>query len=577
MNRIIQTMLSVVAGILLMTCLNGCKQDHLTLNTSGVVNAYSYLKQNDQFSLFKQIVDKAGYASFLDTYGTYTVFAPNNDGVNAYLKSTGKAGIANIDAATAKSLVSMSIIADTIGTQYFTDGKIRTPSTSGQYIITGAKNVNGVTKTLINRQAFLVQGNIKVGNGLIHVIDNMLVPAALNLAQTIEQNPKFSIFTAALKATGLYDSLTIDPAVNGVVSRRYQTVIAESDSVLAAANIPSFDALKAKYSKTGNPLRNPADSLWLFVAYHIWPELSYQSDIAISTSHTTLAPLEITTSELDGDTIKLNNDTFNGVLEPGQLLDRVNGDVSATNGVVQSVLGHYAIKVRSPSPVYYDVADQPEIRRTPGLYRVPGASHPFTGTQLSNIQGVGSSKFFEWDYKVIGAVPAASDWWYNGDWLQFGVRFRLANGGSTALPGSIITTPVIVKGRYKIWVDYQRGVAYRINVSFDGQPLPNTLNNGDGLNEAESEGQAEVRGFKSYSGSPATGTTNTSQGYNGYVGRLLGVVDIPTTDHHKLDFESQQGSGGTGLWLMDAIEFRPVDMDQLYPKLGRNGELIPRP
>ena len=40
----------------------------------------SYMKQTpDRYSLFTQIVEKAGYGSFLDAYGAYTLFLPTND------------------------------------------------------------------------------------------------------------------------------------------------------------------------------------------------------------------------------------------------------------------------------------------------------------------------------------------------------------------------------------------------------------------------------------------------------------------------------------------------------------------
>jgi uncharacterized surface protein with fasciclin (FAS1) repeats len=565
-------MLLIASGIILIACLNSCKREHLTLNTTSTVNMYDYLQQNSQFSLFKQIVDKAGYASFLNTYGTYTLFVPNNDGVNKYLKATGKASVDAIDAATAKGLVGITLIADTLSTQYFSDGKLRTPSTLGQYLITGAVNAAGVTNITINKQANLVTGNIKVGNGVVHVIDNVLVPAALTLAQTVEQNPKFSIFTAALKATGFYDTLNVASATNSSVNRKYLTLIAESDSVLKAAGFADYNAVKTRYSTKGDP-KNHADSLWLFVAYHVWPELSYFSDIANSDSHGTLAPLEVTTSQLIGQNILLNNDTFNGVLEPGQQLDRPNSDVSANNGVMHRALGNYTIKVRSPSPVYFDVANQPEIVRTPGLYKQPSKTLNFNIGTLSGVTMVGGgSAGYGVTYNTEPATPTPGDYFYGNDYLLFSQRFRTGGNGLNSVE---FRTPVIVKGRYKIWVDYKRQSSQTVPVTFDGVALPNTFNPADGLNEAETERQAEARGFKSYSDSPPTGSTNSSAGYNNHVGRLLGVVDIATTDHHSIKFTATAGTGSATVLWMDVIEFRPIDMDQLHPRLGHNGNLVP--
>jgi uncharacterized surface protein with fasciclin (FAS1) repeats len=572
-NSIKQVMLMVASGIILLACLSSCKREHINYNTTSTVNMYDYLAQNPaKFSLFKQIVDKAGYTSFLNTYGTYTLFAPTNDGVNAYLKAQGKANIDAIDAATAKGLVSIALIADTIGSQFFSDGKLRTPTTIGQYLITGSVTKNGIASTVINKQANLITANVLVGNGIVHIIDNVLMPATITLAKTIEQNSKYSIFTAALKATGFYDSINVASADNPDLKRKYLTVIGETDSVFKAAGIADYNALKAKYSTKGDPT-NHADSLWLFVGYHIWSELSYLSDIAVLNSHATLAPLEITTSQLVGSSVLLNNDTFNGVLEPGQQLYRPNSDVSANNGVFHSSLANYTIKVRFPSPVYFDVCAQPEIIRTPGLYR-SGKSLPFVLGTLSNVYMEGQGGAGNGIVYVSDVTPFAAsnnNYYYNGDHLEANSRWRVGSNGLHVLE---FTTPVIVKGTYKIWIDYKQNNAGTVSpVYFDGASLPNTWNNADALNGNETDAQAESRGYKSYSDAPVTTTLNNA--YYGFVGRFMGIVTIKTTDHHKIRMETTANSNGNPVLALDVIEFRPVNMDQVHPRLGRNGNLVP--
>jgi uncharacterized surface protein with fasciclin (FAS1) repeats len=569
-NGIKTLVLPIVSLVVLVSGLNSCKRDYLVLSTTSTVNMYTYLQQNaDQFSLFTKIVDKAGYASFLNTYGTYTLFAPNNAGVTAYLKANKLANVDALDAATAKSLVGISLIADTLSTQYFSDGKLRTPSTIGQYLITGNAIVNGLSTTTINKQANLVKGNILVGNGIIHIIDYVLSPAVLTLAQTIEQNPKYSIFTAALKATGFYDTLNVAASANTNLARKYLTVIAETDSVIKAAGFADYNALKTRYSTKGDPT-NHADSLWLFVGYHIWPELSYVSDIAVLTSHQTLAPLEITTSQLVGTNVLLNNDTFNGILEPGKQLYRPTSDVSATNGVLHNVLGNYTIKIRFPSPVYFDLGEQTEIIKTPGLFRGISKTQIFQPGTISGITTTGSANYYV-TYLTEPSPPSTADYYYNNDWLNVGLRFRTGSNGANSVE---FLTPVIVKGTYKIWVDYKRfGTGQIIPAFFDGVSLPNTFNNSDPLNGNETDAQAESRGFKSYSESPVT--TSLTNAYNGHVGRLLGIVNIKTTDHHKIKFVGTAGTGTAAQLLLDVIEFRPVDMDQVHPRLGRNGNLVP--
>src|SRR6185295_19208223 len=145
-------------------------------------------------------------------------------------------------------------------------------------------------------------------------------------------------------------------------TRRFLTVFAETNKALADSGITSYAALKAKYSNTGNPL-NANDSLHLYVAYHILTDARYIADVVSTASLPTLAPLEVITPKLEGETVLLNDIIFNGVHEPGIQLDRSLSDVTASNGVVHQAKAHFTVKIRVPVRVDFDVADQPELRK----------------------------------------------------------------------------------------------------------------------------------------------------------------------------------------------------------------------
>ena len=558
---------TVILGILSIVGFNSCKREHITYSTTSDVNMYSYLEQNpDQFSMFKQIVDKAGFSTFINTYGTYTLFAPNNTGVTAYLKASGKASVDNIDEATAKKIVSISLIADTINTQLFTDGKMRAPTTSGQFLITGANNVGGVSSITINRQANVVKGNVRLGNGIVHVIDNVLLPAEQTLAKMVEQNPNYSIFSEALKATGFYDSLNVAATAATNPSRKFLTLIAQTNAVFNAAGIADFNALKAKYSTKGNP-KDPADSLYLFVAYRVFPELSYLSDVVAASSHPTLAPLEVTTSMLDGEKVLLNNDYFNGILEPGVVLDRTLSDNSASNGVLHSSAANYKIKVRKPTAVYFDFGDQPEIRRSPGLYRGISKTQNYEPGELSEVTWINqrTQGFQLFTYRTEPAVPNAGEFFYGNDYVYFGLRFQPStSGGMSQIE---FKTPLLVRGRYKVWIDWRRDAGNSpIVVSFDGQALPNTFFPSEIVADNQSDALLESKFLKRYSESPVTANSN------GHVSKMVGIINVTTTDRHFIRFNA---TGSVAKQIpMDCVEFRPVDMaSQILPKLGRDGTL----
>src|SRR5215203_559247 len=367
MNNFFYKMLLIFVGLSAIISYNSCKKVDIVTSTTTDVNIYEYLaKKPDTFSELTKIIDRVGYSGFLNAYGSYTLFAPTDDAVKAYLQQVNKTSIEQIDLNELKNLVKFHLIEDTLTTNSFKDGKLPKITMLGQYLLTGVTNQNGVSKYSVNRQASVVQSNIITGNGIIQVIDQVLKPATLTVAKMIEQNPAYSIFTEALKETGFYDSLNV--VNNPDTTRRFLTVFAETNKALQDSAINSYSALKSKYSQTGNP-KNPSDSLYLYVAYHINPNANYLADIVTTSSLTTLAPLEVLTPKLDEQAVLLNDLDFNGVHEKGILLDRSTSDNSATNGVLHTATAHFAIKNRLPTPVYWDVADFPEVRKLPSVFR----------------------------------------------------------------------------------------------------------------------------------------------------------------------------------------------------------------
>lgn len=556
----ILTTATLFVFVLLLSTMVACKKEKIILQTSEDVSIAAYFdKYPDQFSEFAKILKGADAASSLNAYGMYTIFAPTNEGVKAYLQKKGKSAVEDFSREELRDLVSFHLIEDTIGTTDFTDGKLPRLTFYGQYLITGVSSTNGSSSIRINRQANLVQGNILANNGLIHAIDNVLEPAVQTVAELVDDNPDFSIFAQALRETGWYEKLDILPQDNPDPdsTRRWLTVIAEPNNVLADAGYPSYEALKAHFSNTGNP-SNPEDSLYLFVAYHILPDARYLADIVSRTSHPTRAPLEVITTKSLNQVILINDDVFNGVHEIGSPINQALSDNSATNGVVHSADKNFGIKVRSPIPVYWDVADQPEFRRLPGFRN---GSFTF---DVSLSRGDKVLEGIRWERDHIRYEANAGTGHFFGDRLMI----PMSGTSNTRNHWVEFTTPLLVRGRYKVWVCYRtNGRAPTMQGYFNGTPLPRTLNMAQYNIGNTSEEEMEALGFKR----PTTSTSNN------FVGRLLGTIDVETTDQHILRFEGVSGAGdANGTWW-DMIHFIPVDMDQIYPKFEPNGTIVQRP
>lgn len=551
MNKFTTSVLIALLGLLPTACMIGCRQLDLVETTTSDVNLYSYLKtQPDKFSDFTAILDKAGYEGFLDAYGAYTLFVPINGGVQTYLKSINKT-TDQLTKEEARSIAKIHIIRDTLTTKSFKDGKLPLVTMYGQYLLGGVSFANGASSYSLNRQALVLESNITTSNGIIHVIDNVLKPATLTLAAMLDKDPAYSIFAEAMKQTGYYDSLNVvltDP------DKRWTTVLAESNAALSKAGITSFDALKKRYNKTGNP-RLKTDSLNLYVAYHLLPGAKYLADIITASSHPTKVPLEVVTSKLDGQTVLINDDDFNGIHEQGVVMDRALSDNAATNGVIHQATGHFTSKVRKPVPTFWDVADFPEIRKLPAFYGKK--NYDFALGAVRDINWERSNFSLTYAYNTSATFLT-----FKNDYLVIPL------GAPNRSVWVDLKTPMLVKGRYKVWVCYrtQKQSGGSINIcqgSVDGETLPRPITFTDGA-PAGAEGELEALGWKLY---VDPGTDRNS------AGRLLGIIDIKTTDRHIFRLTNIQGTQNNN--NLDMVHFIPIDAPQTRPRFNRNGQLVP--
>jgi uncharacterized surface protein with fasciclin (FAS1) repeats len=546
---------SLCAGLLVLG-LFACKKQQFDLLTTTDVNIVDYLRKSpDQYSELVKALDKTNISPFLNAYGTYTLFAPTNEAFKLYLKEIGKTSVDEVDVNVLKELLRLHVINDTVRSTSFTDGKLYAPTMQGQFLTTGVVPETGAT--LINRQALAIQLNMLTGNGYVHTVDHVLQPATLTLSKQIEGNPKYSIITQALKETGWYDSLNTIITID--TTRRWRTFLLESDSVLKVAGFPTYASFKAKYSNTGNP-KLTTDSLNLYIAYHLLYDIKYVADIVSFTSHNTYAPQQVVTQILDGQKVLLNQATFNNVFESGISMNRASSDIPATNGVLHNLNGQLLLKKRDPFRVDFDIAAQPEIIKLTSIYRKVGKSQTFALGQLKDVtwQNVNSTP----QYTTEAATTGNFYWW--DDHFDFNMRF----GNAAANNWIEFKTPLIVKGKYKVWVCFRRAsVGQYVQVSFDGTPTANLIDFTTALNGALAGAALEATGYKRYT------VVTTSNNY----AMLAGIVDVATTDRHTIRFTcvKDQGSGATNTTTVDFVQFIPVDQDQQRPLYDRDGTILP--
>ena len=182
---------------LLQACGGGDDEPHRTI--------VEVTQNTPDLSILVEAVVAAGLAPTLST-GTLTVFAPTNAAFAALLTELGvtkQALLANKALLTA--VLTYHVLSSTVPLASVPVGKAITPvgggffkieSTGGLKITDGRNRVSNITAT-----------DIQASNGVVHLVDRVLLPANKDIVATAQALPDFSILVEAVVAAGLVETL----------------------------------------------------------------------------------------------------------------------------------------------------------------------------------------------------------------------------------------------------------------------------------------------------------------------------------------------------------------------------------
>ena len=266
--------------------------------------------------------DVSNYYSMLGTYGTYTVFAPDNDAMRTYLAENGFESIQSIPEKTCDTIVRNHIVnKGAYFTTDYSDGTLPSMNMDDRYVvITSDSDINNNNALLlyVNKRSLIVQKDDSVTNGVVHTINRVMSASNNFLPDLMEEDSTISIFCQALQLTNMADSLTkyidetyyvhSDSVAQSKIIKRFggkdmvahwyekryfkYTAFAEPNEVLAQHGINSLDDLiahaKAVYDETfpndaglyDNDFTNRKNPLNRWVSYHLMNRLGNYSDWA---------------------------------------------------------------------------------------------------------------------------------------------------------------------------------------------------------------------------------------------------------------------------------------------------------
>lgn len=411
--------------------------------------AYDYLVANkDSFSSFIQIIDaadlKGALSSFNPNGADYTLFAPNNNAVADFIKNNGKYSSLD-DLLNDKSYVSIlaryHVVNMGVKTTGFPYGAFTQPTLSDDYL-----NVNYIIETdttyfKINNQAPVIQTNIEVSNGYVHVISVMLTPVTLNSYGWLKSNAGYSIFLSAIEATGIDKIIDVDMKLEDQKLSPF-TVLVEPDSVYKKRNVNSFDDLAKLISPDRTDYTSTTNPLYSFVGYHILTQSLYLNDFtsqAEATNYGTFAdiPIRIDGTGLD---IMINNgkEIFDTIVVNGvtTIIDFVGINYDASNVVTQSGAIHIVdqiLKPQVPTRAYVSFSFWDQPTKDMIDYEIKGGTFLIDDPKtINNVTWSGSDLYYVKSFDD-------SELAYNKDYLKIDGDFTIT-----------YVLPKIIQGKYNV-------------------------------------------------------------------------------------------------------------------------------
>ena len=438
---------------------------------------YDYIAANDSiYSSFMSILEVGGIDKTLSAYNPdgvgYTLFLPDNNAVNQFIEESGQFSTLN-DLLNDKEYVSVlakyHVVNMGINANDFPFGALPEYTLSGDLLTVSFVIGTDSAYYKINNQAPVTKENIEVSNGFIHVISKTLIPITFTSYQWLEQNPEFSIFKAAVDATGLKDKININTK-DKTGNYHPLTLLIEPDSVLNKYKVFSIEDLEKMISPDSSNYTETTNQFYNFVAYHILEESWFLDDfVGVATNYSTYSeiPLNISGLELD---IQINKgkEIFDTIINPPDTtyIDYIGFYYDQSNVLTQSGAIHFInriLKQQRPSRAIqtYEFWEEPRLnkfRQEAGTYLIEDTSW------LDYIKWSGTDLFF-----VDMGDQQTSAW--SNDYLFLDGDFVIS-----------YNIPKIVQGKYTAFLgaDAYNGANALIEVYIDGKNVGRLFDLGTG-------------------------------------------------------------------------------------------------
>lgn len=262
-----------------------------------------------ELSILVEAVVAAGLVDTLKASGPYTVFAPTNSAFAALLTELGvtKAELL-ADKALLTAVLTFHVLPGRVERAQIPLGRAITTAQGGVLKVEAPSGNLTITDGR-NRTSRITTTDVGASNGVIHLIDKVLLPANRNIVQTAQALPQFSLLVEAVIAANLQGTLSG----------------AGPFTVFAPTN-DAFVALLAELGVTKDALFANTALLTKVLTYHVLPGRVLKAEI----------PIDKPIATVQGDTLRIS---ANLVItdQRSRSSNILVTDVFASNGVVHAI------------------------------------------------------------------------------------------------------------------------------------------------------------------------------------------------------------------------------------------------
>ncbi len=202
-----------------------------------------------QFSTLVAALQKAELVQTLKGAGPFTVFAPTN----AAFTAAGITDLSKFSKADLTPILLNHVLAARVPAASVASGEATTAGGTKIYL---SKNANGV---FINGNIKVITADVAASNGVIHVVDNVILPPDKNVVQLAQGNPNLKTLVSLVGQADLGALLS---------AAGPYTVFAPTDAAFT------------ELFKTVNPATLTKAQIANILAYHVVPGRVFSTDLA---------------------------------------------------------------------------------------------------------------------------------------------------------------------------------------------------------------------------------------------------------------------------------------------------------